>query len=59
MPIIDSYPRDANGNVVQTNLEQCWFPGMHINVGGGNTEGYDDRTGDFEGNLQGMWKGSS
>ena len=23
----------------ETNLQQCWFPGVHINVGGGSDDG--------------------
>ena len=27
------------GRTGETNLIQCWFPGVHINVGGGSTDG--------------------
>lgn len=30
------------------NLEQVWFPGVHINVGGGDDDILGDRLGDFE-----------
>ena len=31
-----------------TNLIQCWFPGVHINIGGGSDDGIKDRKGDLE-----------
>jgi hypothetical protein len=31
-----------------TNLEQCWFPGMHINVGGGSDDQIKGGRGDRE-----------
>jgi hypothetical protein len=31
-----------------TNLEQCWFPGVHINVGGGSDDQIKGGRGDRE-----------
>lgn len=31
-----------------TNLIQCWFPGYHINIGGGSDHALKKRKGDFE-----------
>ncbi|KAL3422221.1 peptidoglycan binding domain containing protein [Phlyctema vagabunda] len=31
-----------------TNLIQCWFPGFHINCGGGSDDMLKERKGDFE-----------
>lgn len=31
-----------------TNLIQCWFPGYHINIGGGSDHSLKNRKGDFE-----------
>ncbi|KAH6666785.1 hypothetical protein B0J14DRAFT_434891, partial [Halenospora varia] len=31
-----------------TNLIQCWFPGYHINIGGGSDDMLKERKGDFE-----------
>jgi len=40
----------ANGipDLKTTNLIQCWFPGYHINIGGGNDDMLKERKGDFE-----------
>lgn len=32
-------PKKSGAQDEQTNLIQCWFPGVHINVGGGSTDG--------------------
>ncbi|KAH9221860.1 hypothetical protein DL95DRAFT_355235 [Leptodontidium sp. 2 PMI_412] len=40
--------KDKNGNYIEegsrakTKLVQCWFPGAHINVGGGNSGVFDE-----------------
>ncbi|KAK7187806.1 peptidoglycan binding domain containing protein [Paraphaeosphaeria sporulosa] len=36
-PTLWSLPENSN-----TNLIQCWFPGVHINVGGGSGDGMKD-----------------
>jgi Uncharacterized alpha/beta hydrolase domain (DUF2235) len=30
-------------------LSQVWFPGVHINIGGGSSDGLKDKKGDLEG----------
>jgi len=30
-------------------LKQCWFPGVHINIGGGSDDGLAKFEGDMEG----------
>ena len=32
----------------RTDLKQVWFPGVHINIGGGNKDGLKSRIGDLE-----------
>ena len=39
MPSDNRNIREQMGRTGETNLIQCWFPGVHINVGGGSTDG--------------------
>lgn len=44
-PTLWSLPKPAEGDAAITaNVIQCWFPGVHINIGGGS----DEKEGDLE-----------
>jgi hypothetical protein len=45
----DKPPVNKNNKPRKTNLVQCWFPGMHINVGGGSDDPLKAQEGDLEG----------
>ncbi|MCJ1378005.1 hypothetical protein MMC17_001101 [Xylographa soralifera] len=42
-PTIWSLPEGST-----TNLIQCWFPGSHVNIGGGSDDGLRNKRGDLE-----------
>lgn len=39
MPSDNRKIREQMGRTGETNLIQCWFPGVHINVGGESIDG--------------------
>lgn len=39
MPSDNQHLREKIGLKGETNLIQCWFPGVHINIGGGSEDG--------------------
>jgi uncharacterized protein (DUF2235 family) len=45
-PTLWTLPSDSEAK--KTNLIQCWFPGVHVNVGGGSDDPFKDKMGDFE-----------
>ena len=39
MPSDNKSSRERIGKKGETNLIQCWFPGVHVNIGGGSEDG--------------------
>lgn len=39
MPSDNQSQRERIGRKGETNLIQCWFPGVHVNIGGGSEDG--------------------
>ncbi|KAH7014374.1 uncharacterized protein B0I36DRAFT_389287 [Microdochium trichocladiopsis] len=46
--LIDCEMRQLCTRLHPSNLQQVWFPGVHINIGGGSDDVLGDRDGDFE-----------
>ena len=46
-PTLWTLPSDQSERA-KTTLIQCWFPGVHVNVGGGSDDGLEAREGDLE-----------
>ena len=40
MPADNQKMREKTGLKGETNLIQCWFPGVHVNIGGGSEDGF-------------------